>query len=370
LDTIIVEKRRDLKEFVTLPWKIYAESPQWVPPLKRDVIELLDPSRHPFWNFSERILFLVKRNSVTLGRIAGIIDRNFNEYHREKSAVWGFFECIDEVDVAQALFSSVETWARQKGMTHLRGPLNPSTNYEAGMLIDGFLHRPCLMMTYNPPYYPRLVESCAFQKEMDLFSFLAERGYQAPEWMQRGVERVKKDKNIWIRPVRPREFESEASLIRKIYHDAWSDNWGFVPTTEDEFRWIAKSVARVLEKDNAFFLYYRQEPVGVGFMLPDINPLIKRLNGRFGPLGLLKILLYRREVDGVRGFMLGIKKDYQRIGLPLAAFDHLMNLARKNQKYRYLEFGWNLESNEQMNQALLEGGLSIHNRYRIFRKAL
>jgi hypothetical protein len=248
--------------------------------------------------------------------------------------------------------------------------LNPSTNYEAGLLVHGFEHRPCLMMTYNPPYYLRLVEACAFQKEIDLFSFLAERGYQPPEWVRKAVERVRKDTRIWIRPVRPREFESEASLIRKIYHNAWSDNWGFVPTTEEEFRWIAKAVVRILEKDHAFFIYYRQEPVGVGFMLPDVNPLLKHLNGRFGPLGFFKFLLYRRKIDGVRGFMLGIKKEYHQMGLPIAALDYLFDLAKKNQRYRYLEFGWNLENNEKMNRGLLEGGLSIHNRYRIYQKAL
>ena len=172
IEIIPVEGGSELKDFIDLPWRIYGSYPNWVPPLKEEVRRMLDPGGHPFWEFSERILFLVRRGSETVGRIAGIIDRHYNQFHGEKMGIWGFFECDDDPEAAAALFSSVETWALQKGMTFMRGPLSPSTNYEVGLLIEGFAHAPVLMMTYNPPYYPGLVESCGYTKEKDLMAFL------------------------------------------------------------------------------------------------------------------------------------------------------------------------------------------------------
>ena len=169
-------------------------TPNGSPPLRKRFAGCWTPGKHPFWEFSERILFLARRGSETVGRIAGIIDRHYNEFHGEKMGIWGFFECADDPEAAAALFSSVETWVRQKGMTFVRGPLNPSTNYEAGLLIDGFDYPPALMMTYNPPYYPRLVESCGFTKEKDLLAFLIDGAYRLPEWMDRLAERMAQKK--------------------------------------------------------------------------------------------------------------------------------------------------------------------------------
>ncbi|MGZ6238017.1 MAG: acyl-CoA N-acyltransferase, partial [Syntrophales bacterium] len=190
VDIIAVERQSELKDFIDLPWRIYAEYPNWIPPLKEEVRRMLDPGGHPFWEFSERILFLARRGAETVGRIAGIIDRHYNRFHGEKMGIWGFFECTDDREAAAALFSSVEMWAREKGMTFMRGPLNPSTNYEAGLLIEGFVHAPVLMMTYNPPYYPGLVEWCGFTKEKDLMAFLIDGDYRLPEWMDRLAERI------------------------------------------------------------------------------------------------------------------------------------------------------------------------------------
>ncbi|MCP4575715.1 MAG: acyl-CoA N-acyltransferase [Deltaproteobacteria bacterium] len=366
--TSIVVNSRDLKSFVNFPWKVYEKRSLWVPPLKREVYRLLDVKKHPFWRFSDQILILARRGADTIGRIAGIVDHNYNRYHGEKGGIWGFFECVDDVAAAKALFSAVKTWAAGKGMTFLRGPLNPSTNYEAGLLVEGFEHRPTLMMTYNPPYYAGFVESSGYEKEKDLLSFFVDGNYQPPHWIEAVSSRVKKDMNAWARPVHPKEFVSEAALIRRIYHEAWSENWGFVPTTEDEFRWIAKSVERVIEEDLAFFVYCGEEPVGFALILPDINPLLKRLNGKIGLSGLWKILRHKKEINGTRGFMFGIKKQYQEVGLPAVALDHLLGKIGKDDKFQYFEFGWTLEDNDAINQWLMEGGMRVRNRYRIFRK--
>jgi len=365
-----VESRSELRDFIDLPWKIYAEYPKWVPPLKKEVRRMLDPRIHPFWEFSERILFLARRGSETVGRIAGIIDRHHNEVHGEQMGSWGFFECVDDPEVASALFSSVETWLRRKGMTFLRGPLNPSINYEAGLLVDGFDDPPALMMTYNPPYYLRLAESSGFTKEKDLFSYLVNGDYRLPEWLDRLAERMAQKKGVHIRGFRLKDPASELALIREIYNDCWAANWGYVPLSDNETMEMGRYMVKIGDPELAFFIYYEDDPAGICVILPDINPLLKRLNGRIGLSGLLKILMYRREINGLRGLLFGIKEKYRQMGLPLLAFRHLYEVVRKKEKYRYLELGWTLEDNESINFLVEEAGARIHHKYCILRKPL
>jgi len=367
---ITVEGRSGLKDFINLPWRIYAEYPNWVPPLKKEVRRMLDPHKHPFWEFSERILFLARRGPETVGRIAGIIDHHYNQFHNEKMGIWGFFECADDPAAAAALFSSVETWVRHKGMTFMRGPLSPSTNYETGLLIEGFNYPPALMMPYNPPYYPKLVETCGFSKEKDLLAFLIDGDYRLPEWMDRLAEKIAKKKGVHIRLFRPKEEDAEFALIREIYNTSWSGNWGFVPLSNNEMRDIQKNVMEFTDPDLAFFIYYEGEPAAVCVIFPDMNPLLKRLNGRIGLLGLLKFLLYRRKIRGLRCLMFGVKEKFRQLGIPMLAFHHIYEIARKQKKYQYLEMGWTLADNEAINSLVEETGAKSYKKYRIFRKSL
>jgi len=370
IEIITVEGGSALKDFIDLPWSLYAEYPNWVPPLKKEVRRLLDPRKHPFWEFSERILFLARRGSETVGRIAGIIDRHYNEFHNEKMGIWGFFECADDLEAAALLFTSVEKWATEKGMTFMRGPLSPSTNYETGLLIEGFNYPPALMMSYNPPYYPRLVESCGFSKEKDLLAFLIDGEYRLPEWMESLAGRITRKKGIQIRRFLPKEEDAEFALIREIYNDSWSANWGFVPLSANEMKDIQKNVMTFTDPDLAFFIYYENEPAAVCVIFPDINPLFKRLNGRIGLLGFLKYLMYRREVRGLRCLMFGVKEEYRQMGIPMLAFHHIYEIARKQKKYQNLEMGWTLEENEAINSLVEEAGAKQYKKYRLFRKSL
>ena len=370
IEIVVVEGGSELKEFIDLPWNLYAEYPRWVPPLKKEVSRLLDPRRHPFWSSAERRLFLARRGSQVVGRIAGIIDRRYNEFHGEQMGIWGFFECADDPAAAATLFSAVETWARRKGMAFVRGPLNPSTNYEVGLLVEGFDYPPALMMPYNPPYYSRLVESCGFAKEKDLLAFLIDGDYRLPEWMDSMAGRIARKKGIHIRLIRPKDYDAEFALIREIYNDSWSANWGFVPLSDEEMRDIQKSVKSFADPDLAFFIYCEDEPAAVCVIFPDINPLLKRLNGRIGLLGLLKALLYSRKINGLRLLMFGVKEKYRQLGVPMLAFHHIYEVVRKKRKYQYLEMGWTLEDNEAVNTLAVEASARPYKRYRIFRKSL
>jgi hypothetical protein len=370
IEIISVEGGSELKEFINLPWNIYTKYPHWIPPLRAEVRRMLDPRKHPFWEFSERVLFLVCRDSETVGRIAGIIDRNYNQGHNEKMAIWGFFECADDQEAARALFSAVETWALKKGMTFLRGPLSPSMNYETGLLIEGFDYPPAVGMTYNPPYYLKLIESSGYTKEKDLLAFLIEGEYRLPDWMERLAERTAQKKGVRIRHVDPKKMDAEFDLIRDIYNDSWSGNWGFVPLTNNEMRDIQKSVKPFADPGLVFFMYYDDEPAAVCVIFPDVNPLLKCLNGRISPLGLLKVLIQWRKIRGLRLLMFGIKENYRQLGLPMLAFYHIYKIAREQKKYQNLEMGWTLEDNESINALTMETGARIYKRYRIFKKSL
>lgn len=370
IEIIAVDGGSELRDFIDLPWRIYAKYPNWVPPLKKEVRRMLDPRKHPFWEFSERVLFLARRGKETVGRIAGVIDRHNNEFHNEKMGIWGFFECADDPEAAAALFSSVETWVRGKGMTFMRGPLSPSTNYEVGLLIEGFEYPPVLMMAYTPPYYPSLVESCGYSKEKDLLAYLIDGDYRLPEWMDRLAAKIANKKGVQLRLYRPKEEDAEFALIREIYNDAWSGNWGFVPLTDNEMRDIQKNVMEFADQDLAFFIYYDDEPAAFCLIFPDMNPLLKRLNGRIGLTGLLKVLMYKREINGLRLLMLGVKEKYRQLGLPILAFHHICEIVRNKKKYHSMEIGWTLEDNEPVNSLIEDAGARSYKKYRIFRKSL
>ena len=370
LEVTPVRTGKDLNAFIQLPWRIYRDDPNWTPPLKKAQRKLLTPGRHPFWEFSQRELFVARRGSLVLGRIAAIVDGNHNEYHGEKAGVWGFFESENDPEVATSLFLAAEKWCRDKGMAFMRGPLNPSTNYEIGLLVQGFGSPPALMMTYNQPYYLDLVTRCAYKKEKDLLSFRVYKDYRFPEWALPLAERFEQKNEVAIRHMEKAALEQEVLLANRIYNECWADNWGFVPLTREETFLTVKEMSRIFDPSLAFFLYRGDEVIGVCTCLPDVNPLLKRLNGRMGLGALYRKYRYGSEIRGLRGIVLGIKKEYRQMGAPLSVLHHLMKTLSDGNKYDYLEMGWTLEDNEGINRIMAEGGIAPAKRYRIFRKEL
>lgn len=364
-----VSNSRDLKQFIDLPWKIYKDDPNWVPPIKNMIRDLLDTSKHPFWEFSEQALFLAERNGEVVGRIAGILDRNYNSYHSENAAAWGFFECENNADTAKALFQAVENWAVGKGLEFLRGPFNPSTNYEVALLIEGFDSPPALMMTYNPEYYVNLVEGSGFGKEKDIISLRLDRGDQLTARMDRLGPRLQRKTNIRVRNLDMKNLKSECRLICDLYNSAWSKNWGFVPMTGREVESMAEIMAHTADPALIFFLYYKDEPVGVCMGAPDINPWLKSIDGKIGVLGYIKYLLFKRDIASARIFAMGYKPSHQKLGLFIMFLYHIMKVCEPR-SYRWLDIGWNLEDNYEIINLELAVGAKINKRYRIYRKNL
>ena len=361
----------DLRSFVDLPWSLYPRTSNWVPPLKSDVRHLLDRQRHPFWKCAEGELFLARRGGRTVGRIVALVDHNYNRCHDEKMGAWGFFECEDDRDAAAALYDAASRWTRGRGMSFLRGPLNPSTNYEIGTLIEGFEYPPVVMMPWNPPYYAQLAEHAGLAKEKDLLALHIGPNDFPAERTERLANAFMKRLGISIRCADKRHFDREMALIKEIYNASWEKNWGFVPMTDDEIDEMGRSLLRIADLDLVFFIYRGDDPAGVVVVLPDINPMLKLLNGRIGPIGLLKVLLFGRRKRGWRGIVFGFKAQYRKLGLPLLAFDYVNRTLREPRKRSsFLELGWNLEDNNDINQFGLDVGGKIYKRYRIYRKEL
>lgn len=370
IQVVPVRRKAEMKAFIDLPWRIYEGDDNWVPPLKFALKSLLSPGKHPFWKFSERELFLAKRGNEIIGRIAAIVDGNYNRYHKEKMGIWGFFECRRDPEAFMALFSAAEYWVQKKGMKFIRGPLNPSTNYEIGLLIEGFQFPPSIMMTYNPPYYAEMIHLCGYRKEKDVIAFFFNRDYQFPDWALPLAERISRKNEIYIRKANLKNLTHDIHLLNRVYAECWGHNWGFVPMSSEELNQSAKQLKQLVDPELAFFLYHKDEAVGGFLALPDVNPFLRRLNGKLGPSALIKKYRFWSEINGIRILLFGVKEKYRQMGVPFVALKQLYDAFQKKLQYNYIESGWNLEDNQAINGIFQEGGNKPCKRYRIFRKEL
>jgi hypothetical protein len=365
-----VENGRALQDFIRFPWKIYRDDPCWVPPLLVDMKKLLDRAKYPFFEHSAAEFFLARRNGEIVGRIAAILNNNHNRFHNERTAFFGFFECTNDKEAALALLERAAQWARKREMTELRGPMNYSTNETVGLLVEGFDTSPCIMMPHNPAYYPALIEAAGFEKTMDLYAWwlLTEKGLNPK--IARVGEKVLKDGGIRVRSIDMKRFWDEVELIKGIYNDAWSNNWGFVPMTDAEFHHMAKDMKAAVDPRVLLIAEKNGEPVAFSLALPDFNQALKKINGRLFPTGLIKLLYHARHIRQVRVLALGIAKKYQNWNGFGAALYYESFRRGVRAGYRSCEFSWTLESNDLINRSMSLFGAQIYKRYRVYRKLL
>ncbi len=365
-----VQGRKDLKTFIKLPWKIYAGDPYWVPPLIMDMKNILDKEKNPFWKHSEGEYFIAWRDGQPVGRIAAIINENHNSFHEEKVVFFGFFESINDENVAHSLLATVEKWGKEKGMTILRGPMNPSTNDSCGFLLEGFNSPPVVMMTYNPRYYLDLMESYGLKKAKDLLAYFMDSSVPIPEKVKHIAELIRKRNNIRIRSANLKKWEQELRLVKQIYNDAWSKNWGFVPFTDEEIDHIAHELKPIIVPELAIVAEIDGEPAGFSLSIPDYNQaLIHVKDGRLFPTGLAKLLWYKRKIDMIRVIIMGVRHKYRNLGID-AVFYYETYTRGINMGYYKGEFSWILEDNAPMNHTLEKLGSWVYKKYRIYEKAI
>ena len=370
VEILPVTESRGLRQFIRFPWDIYREDRFWVPPLILEMKKLLNREKHPFFLHSSAEFFLARRDGEFVGRIAAILNNNHNRFHGERSAFFGFFESVNDGEAAAALLDRAEQWARGKGMAIIRGPVNYSTNETAGLLIQGFDSSPCVMMPHNPPYYADLIEGAGFRKEMDLYAWwlLTEKGLNPK--IARVGEKVLKEEGVRVRAIRMDRFRQEVEIIKKIYNDAWSRNWGFVPMTDAEFDHLAKDLKTIADPRVVLIAEKNGEPAAFCLALPDFNQALKKINGRLFPFGLLKVAYSARKISQVRVLALGIASKFQNWSGLGAALYYESFRRGVEAGYRSCEFSWTLENNELINRSMRLFGAEMYKRYRIYQKTL
>jgi len=370
IDIQPVKNKRDLKAFIKLPWKLYRDDPNWVPPLILDMKKILDRNKNPFFLHSEAEYFLARRNGEVVGRIAAILNRNHNKAHDEQTGFFGFFESINDVEVSNALLGAAKSWVKNRGMTQLRGPANFSTNDSCGLLIEGFDSPPAILMTYNPKYYLHLVEDAGFQKIKELYAYHFTRDMPIPDRFKKFAEKVMEDPTVSIRGLNLKKFKQEVDIVKTIYNDAWQNNWGFVPMTDEEFDHLANDLKPVVDPEIAFIARVNEEPAGFSLALPDFNEILKDLNGRLLPFGIFKLLWRKNSIRGVRVITLGVRTKYQKKRGLAPAFYYETYRRGKNRGYEKAEFSWILEDNVLMNRALEGLGARLYKKYAFYEQEI
>ena len=368
-----VAGRRDLRRFILLPFALYRDEPRWVAPLLLDMRNRLEPARNPFFKHAEAQYFLAWRDGRPVGRISAHIDHRFNEFQHNKWGLFGFFECENDQQTAHGLIGAAQTWLRARDRDRIVGPMDFTTNDEAGLLIDGYERPPMILSSWHFPYYKDLLEGEGLVKAMDLLMWslhISNRDRVHPRIWSMAAS-AEAEHGIVVRPMRKRDLDAEVTRFLEVYNAAWEHNWAAVPLTEQEVRHYAKQLRPILDENWAFIAERTDtgEVVGAALSLPDYNQVLAHLNGRLLPFGWAKVLRWRRKIDAVRVFALGVKPEYQHTGVAARFYElHFESAQRTRQKGG--EMGWVLETNRPMNRAMEGMGGRIVRRFGVYERAL
>jgi GNAT superfamily N-acetyltransferase len=361
--------------FIKLPWRLYRNERNWVPPLISERKAHLDREHNPFFEHAEAEYFLAWRgrpgHGEPVGRITAHVDHRLNEFQSNEWGLFGFFECEDDPEAAEALLATAERWLRERRRDRMVGPMDFSTNHECGVLVEGHERPPQIFENWHHPRYARQLEGYGLGKAMDLLKWeleIADREKVLPVIFEL-AERLEPEHGIKVRHCRKRDFRQEVRRFMGIYNSAWEKNWGFVPLTDAELEQYAKHLKPILDENWAMIAEKDGETVGAALTLPDYNQVLAKLNGRLLPFGWARALHARRKIDSVRVFALGVRPDYQHTGIAAAFYDEHFRMAATTPQ-TWGETGWILETNTAMNRGMEAMGGRIVKRYRLYEKLL
>ncbi|NQU31793.1 MAG: hypothetical protein HQ521_01035 [Bacteroidetes bacterium] len=365
----VVEGRRLTNQFIGFPYELYKDDGNYVPELRIAQRDILDRKKNPFFQHAEAEYFIAldERGKVA-GRIAAITNDKYVEHWNENFGFFGFFECTNNQEVANALFNSALKWLRTKGVDGVYGPMNPSTNDQCGTLIDGFNTPPYIMMIHNKDYYQDLFDGYGFSKKMDLLCYHLIRD-EVPKKMlglAKKIEERLAARDIIIRKVNFKDIKNETPKIRHIYNKAWEKNWGFVPMTPNEFEKLVKELKMVTTPDLVYIVEDKGEPIAFVACLPNVNEItIKIRNGRLLPFNIFRLIGFKKKVKSVRVLTLGLIEKYRKTGIDACLYAKCFEGAKKL-GYVEAEGSWILENNLMMNRALQNVGAKVYKKYRIY----
>lgn len=361
-----ISTKKEIKKFIKFAWEIYKDDPYWVPPLIFDKMRILDRKKHPFYKHAKAEFFIAERNGKMVGRIAAIKNELHNKIHNDKVGFFGFFECINDQQVANALFDAAKIWLKENGCDTMRGPANPSSNDEYGMLIEGFDDEPRILMTYNPRYYLDLCENYGFKKAKDLYAYsLENQKVVSSEKLKRVAEIARQRSKLKITQLNMKEFKKELDKVKFVYNKAWAPNWGFVPMTDEEIDAMAKDLKPLVEPSLVLFGEIDNKLVGFALVMLDYNQIFKSFNGRLLPFNFIKLFTHRKKITWSRVLTLGIIPEYQKRGLDAVFYWEIVNRAA-NVGILKGEASWILEDNDMMNRGAQVMNGEVYKKYRIY----
>ena len=370
-----VETKADKKAFVNFAWDVYRDDPAWVPPLKDEVHGLITPGKNPWFEHAKAKFWLAERDGKLVGRISAQVDELVQEHMGQGTGQWGMLECLDS-EAAAELIATAQDWLREQGMTRALGPISLSIWDEPGLEIEGFNEPPTVMMGHHKPEYRRWIEAAGYKKAKDLLTYEVNIANWWDERIARLIEMGERNPRLRLRKVDKSRFAEEARVILNLLNDAWSDNWGFVPLTESEIAYAGKKLKPIIYNDLVWIAYYDDEPVAFMLTLPDINELIKDLNGELFPFGWMKLLwrLRKPTTHRARVPLMGVAKKLHHTRLASQLAFMLIEFTRREVVAKFGveigEFGWILEDNKGMLSIAELPGARVNHRYRIYEKAL
>ena len=368
----LTRQPRDISRFLNFAYSIYRDDPNWVAPLLMDVQKVFSDA-NPMFQHAEMQLWIARRDGQDVGRIAGIIDRSHNAFHGERTAFFGFFECIDDANVSAKLFDAVSAWAKQKSMTRILGPMNPTTNDECGLLVDGHDSPPLIMMTYNPRYYEKLIEGVGCTKAKDLLAFWFDIANGPKERFARFMEKFRKRQpDVRIEPISKKTLTKQITKLKAVYNQAWEKNWGFVPMTDAEIDFMASRLKPLLTDGLAFIAETPQEPVGFLLALPDFNEAFKPLKGKLLSTGLFTALPYLlgwKMPRNLRCLTLGVTAKHRNRGIEAAMLAEALTASLRLGIIGG-EASWILEDNVAVQRVIGLFGGEVYKTYRIYERAV
>jgi hypothetical protein len=362
----------DRRDFVDLPFRLHATGTPWIPPLRLERYAFLSPRLGSFFRHGEAELFLARKGDRVVGRISAQVDTNFNEFHGNAWGMFGFLETEEDAEVLAALLDAAAGWLRERGRDRMVGPMDFTMNDDVGVLIEGFDREPFVRQPWHPPYYQELCEAAGLEKVVDLLMWelrIEDKDKILPV-IRRLADELEPKHGIKIRKMKRRALRRELDSFAEIYNEAWARNWGFVPYSPEDLDAYAQELHLVFDRD--WFMVAENEKgetVGVAITVPDINQVLKLMNGRLLPLGWWHYLNRRRIVDRCRIGFLGVKPAYQHTGVAAGFYIEHFEVSERS-RIKWGEGGWVLETNKGLNRGMEALGGRIDKRYRVYERVL
>jgi len=369
IEIVEVKSKKTLNAFVEVPWNVYKNHDNWVPPLRMAVKELFS-TKHPVYETLRMRSWVALLDNKPIGRISAIINQKHNDFHQESVGFFGFFECIENFELTNALFKKAYYYFAKNKVEIVRGPVNPSSNYELGCLVDSFDDSPRIMMTYNPSYYADFFEKLGFKKAKDLLALNIDLSFEMPEVIKKIAARAEKSKKVSYRSVRKKDWKQEIQTLHDIYNNAWEKNWGFVPMTKDEFLHTAKDLKTIIDEQLITIVEVDGEAAGFILALPDMNQVFAKIpNGKLLPFGIFKLLNSKKHINRCRVITLGVKTKFRKMGLETLLYQKQHDILKYKTNYTHTEMSWILEDNQNMIKPLLKMGADVYKTYRIYERS-